>query len=131
MWVDSCWPLMCDPSSGVGGTPALYPRSAETALFPQAGGRVLTGVILQPSYIPWRGYFHLIQKADVFVFYDDVQYDKHGWRNRNRVKTASGTQWLTIPVNSRGNVATGLLLKDTRIANSTFATKHAATLRYS
>ena len=54
--------------------------------------------IIQPSYIPWRGYFHQIQKADVFLFYDDVQYDKHGWRNRNRVKTANGTIWLTIPV---------------------------------
>lgn len=55
-------------------------------------------VILQPSYIPWRGYFHQIHKADVFVFYDDVQYDKHGWRNRNRIKTHQGTRWLTIPV---------------------------------
>lgn len=55
-------------------------------------------VILQPSYIPWRGYFHQIQKADVFVFYDDVQYDAHGWRNRNRIKTPSETRWLTIPV---------------------------------
>lgn len=60
--------------------------------------------ILQPSYIPWRGYFHQIQKSDVFVFYDDVQYDKHGWRNRNRIKTAQGTQWLTIPVRKKGNV---------------------------
>lgn len=59
-------------------------------------------VILQPSYIPWRGYFHQIAKADIFVFYDDVKYDKHGWRNRNRIKTAAGTQWLTIPVFSKG-----------------------------
>lgn len=59
-------------------------------------------VILQPSYIPWRGYFHQIAKADIFVFYDDVKYDKHGWRNRNRIKTSSGTQWLTIPVFSKG-----------------------------
>jgi len=59
-------------------------------------------VILQPSYIPWRGYFHQIYKADVFVFYDDVQYDKHGWRNRNQIKTSQGKQWLTIPVHSRG-----------------------------
>jgi len=59
-------------------------------------------VILQPSYIPWRGYFHQIYQADVFVFYDDVQYDKHGWRNRNRVKTHQGTQWLTIPVHASG-----------------------------
>lgn len=61
-------------------------------------------VILQPSYIPWRGYFHQIQKADVFVFYDDVQYDKHGWRNRNRIKTPQGPQWLTIPARSAGNI---------------------------
>jgi hypothetical protein len=59
-------------------------------------------VVLQPSYIPWRGYFHQIQKSDVFVFYDDVQYDRHGWRNRNRVKTRAGTKWLTIPVRSGG-----------------------------
>jgi hypothetical protein len=59
-------------------------------------------VILQPSYIPWRGYFHQIQKADLFIFYDDVQYDKHGWRNRNRIKTSQGSQWLTIPVYSKG-----------------------------
>ena len=60
-------------------------------------------VILQPSYIPWRGYFHQIYKADIFVFYDDVQYDKHGWRNRNRVKTHQGIRWLTIPVTSADN----------------------------
>ena len=60
-------------------------------------------VILQPSYIPWRGYFHQIQKADVFVFYDDVQYDAHGWRNRNRIKTPAGTKWLTIPVRLRNH----------------------------
>jgi len=59
-------------------------------------------VILQPSYIPWRGYFHQIAKADVFVFYDDVQFDKRGWRNRNQIKTPSGKQWLTIPVYSKG-----------------------------
>jgi hypothetical protein len=55
-------------------------------------------VILQPSYIPWRGYFHLIKKAALFIFYDEVNFDKDGWRNRNRVKTAQGVRWLTIPV---------------------------------
>jgi hypothetical protein len=59
-------------------------------------------VILQPSYIPWRGFFHQIYKADLFIFYDDVKYDKNGWRNRNRIKTANGTQWLTIPVHTGG-----------------------------
>jgi hypothetical protein len=61
-------------------------------------------VILQPSYVPWRGYFDQINRADIFVFYDDVQYDKHGWRNRNLIKTSQGRQWLTIPVHSRGVV---------------------------
>lgn len=59
-------------------------------------------VILQPSYIPWRGFFHQIARADIFVFYDDVKYDKNGWRNRNRIKTPNGLQWLTIPVLSKG-----------------------------
>jgi hypothetical protein len=91
-----------------------------------------TCVILQPSYIPWRGFFDLIHRADVFVFYDDVQYDKHGWRNRNRVKTAQGTKWLTIPVLSRGNVSEGLALKDARIAwTDDWAKKHASTIRQS
>lgn len=71
--------------------------------------------MLQPSYIPWRGYFHQIQKADVFVFYDDVQYDRGGWRNRNRVKTANGPVWLTIPVAKKGSVETGALINSIRI----------------
>jgi len=71
-------------------------------------------VILQPSYIPWRGFFDQIRRADLFVFYDDVQYDKHGWRNRNQIKTNQGKQWLTIPVNSKG-VTSGIQIKDVRI----------------
>lgn len=73
-------------------------------------------VILQPSYIPWRGYFHQVQKADLFVFYDDVQYDKHGWRNRNRVKTHQGAQWLTIPVHSKGVVVENIPINEVEIA---------------
>ncbi len=53
---------------------------------------------IQPSYIPWKGYFHQIQKSDIFVFLDDVQYDKHSWRNRNKIKTSNGLIWLTVPV---------------------------------
>jgi len=54
--------------------------------------------ILQPSYLPWLGYFEQLEQSDVFVLYDDVQYDRGGWRNRNRIKTANGAQWLTVPV---------------------------------
>lgn len=83
-------------------------------------------VILQPSYIPWRGYFHQILEADVFVFYDDVQYDKNGWRNRNRVKTHQGTQWLTIPVHASTSRSINEVEIDWRQA---WNSKHWATLR--
>ncbi len=73
-------------------------------------------VILQPSYIPWRGYFDQIQRADLFVFYDDVQYDKRGWRNRNQIKTPRGKQWLTIPVHSRGAQTRNIPIDQIRIA---------------
>ena len=60
--------------------------------------------ILQPSYLPWLGYFEMLYKSDVFVFYDDVQYDKNGWRNRNRIRGngPEGWVWLTIPVRTAG-----------------------------
>jgi hypothetical protein len=75
-------------------------------------------VILQPSYIPWRGYFDQIRRADLFIFYDDVQYDRRGWRNRNQIKTARGKHWLTIPVHSKG-VGRDVLVKDVQINWST------------
>src|SRR5438067_416813 len=85
-------------------------------------------VILQPSYIPWRGYFHQIQRADVFVFYDDVQYDKHGWRNRNRIKTPQGSQWLTIPILTKGALDTPI--NQIQIAwNTRWNDKHWASLK--
>jgi len=58
-------------------------------------------VILQPSYVPWRGFFDLVRRSDLFVFLDDVQYDI-GWRNRNLIKTPAGTAWLTVPVHTAG-----------------------------
>lgn len=54
--------------------------------------------ISQSNYIPWRGYFDLIASVDEFVFYDDVQYTVRDWRNRNRIKTPRGAQWLTVPI---------------------------------
>lgn len=59
-------------------------------------------MILQPGYLPWLGFFDQMNKANVFVYYDDVPYDKHGWRNRNRIKSSSGVQWLTVPVLTKG-----------------------------
>lgn len=84
--------------------------------------------IVQPSYLPWRGYFHLVQKSDVFVFYDDVQYDKHGWRNRNQIKTPQGLQWLTVPVSARGNVTQGKPINQVTIADQRWQAKHLAAI---
>ena len=87
-------------------------------------------VILQPSYIPWRGYFDLMHRADVFVFYDDVQYDKGGWRNRNRIKTAQGTKWLTIPVRKSGVISRRIPISAIEV-DGPWARQHVAALRKS
>ena len=58
-----------------------------------------TVVILQPSFIPWLGFFDQINRADTFVFLDDVQYTKQDWRNRNRIKSSNGgLTYLTVPI---------------------------------
>ncbi len=54
--------------------------------------------IHQPQYLPWLGYFDKMNRADVFCYLNDVQYKKSEWQNRNRIKTAQGWQWLTVPV---------------------------------
>jgi hypothetical protein len=84
-----------------------------------------TIVIAQSNYIPWKGYFDLIHDADVFIFYDDVQYTKNDWRNRNRVKTPKGLEWLTIPVGSKIN----RLIYEVEIKDSSWQTKHWKTLQ--
>lgn len=58
--------------------------------------------ILQSNYIPWKGYFDLIASVDEFIIYDDMQYTRRDWRNRNRIKTPQGLQWLTVPVQVKG-----------------------------
>ena len=57
--------------------------------------------ILQSNFLPWRGYFDLIRESGLFIIYDDVQYTKGDWRNRNRIKTQHGAQWITVPVRRR------------------------------
>lgn len=81
--------------------------------------------IVQSNYIPWKGYFDLIRAADVFVIYDDVQYTKNDWRNRNRIKTSSGVRWLTIPVQ---HVALNQSILDTRTMGSRWRKKHWNTI---
>lgn len=58
--------------------------------------------ILQSNYIPWKGYFDVIAAVDEFIIFDDVQYTRRDWRNRNQIKTSKGLQWLTVPVKVKG-----------------------------
>lgn len=82
--------------------------------------------VIQSNYIPWKGYFDIINDVDLFIFYDDVQYTKNDWRNRNKVKTAQGIQWLTIPVGS----AHDRLICEVRLENNHWRKKHWATLQH-
>src|SRR6201995_4291977 len=58
--------------------------------------------VVQSCYVPWKGFFDLIGQCDEYVIFDSVQYVKRHWHNRNRIKTANGLEWLTIPVVSKG-----------------------------
>jgi len=87
-----------------------------------------TLVVLQPGYLPWLGYFDQLRRADVFAHYDDVQFDKHGWRNRNRIKTPSGPLWLTVPVRHHGQGKPNVN-EITIDGTSNWVKKHAASLR--
>jgi len=80
--------------------------------------------VLQSNYIPWKGYFDIINDVDTFIFYDDVQYTKNDWRNRNKVKSATGAQWLTIPVNNSNDS----LICEVLLPNSNWNVKHFKTI---
>lgn len=62
--------------------------------------KMTTIAIHQPGYMPWIGYFHKMMSCDTFVFLDDVQYERRGWQNRNKIKTSQGSSWLSVPVMS-------------------------------
>ena len=59
--------------------------------------------IMQPTYLPWSGYFSMIKNADIFVFLDDVQFDKRSWQQRNRILLNKKETFLTVPVISKKN----------------------------
>lgn len=84
--------------------------------------------ILQSNYIPWKGYFDLINSVDEFIIYDDVQYTKNDWRNRNKIKTADGTRWLTIPVLTKGLYKQSI--REVQTAKTNWTDKHYKTLSH-
>lgn len=83
--------------------------------------------ILQSNYIPWKGYFDLIAAVDEFILYDDMQYTRRDWRNRNQIKTPQGVQWLTVPVLVKGKYHQKI--KDTEIDGISWAIDHWKALK--
>lgn len=78
--------------------------------------------ILQSNYIPWKGYFDLIGAVDEFILFDDMQYTRRDWRNRNQIKTPQGLQWLTVPVRVKGKYEQKI--RDTEIDGEDWAATH-------
>src|SRR6185369_3395214 len=81
-----------------------------------------TIAIIQSNYIPWKGYFDIINMVDEFIVYDDAQFSKNSWRNRNRLKTPKGPSWLTIPVVTGGRF--GQAIDEVEIADQDWPEKH-------
>lgn len=84
--------------------------------------------ILQSNYIPWKGYFDIIASVDEFILYDDMQYTRRDWRNRNKIITPNGEQWLTIPVQVKGKFYQKI--NETKIDGNRWAIKHWNTIKH-
>ncbi len=83
-------------------------------------------MISQSNYIPWKGYFDSINMMDEFVLYDDMQYTKRDWRNRNKIKTANGLLWLSVPVEVKGRFFQKI--NETRVSDNTWQKSHWGTI---
>ena len=88
----------------------------------EPAGAGKTVVIVQSNYLPWRGYFDLMRRADEFILLDSVQYTRRDWRNRNIIKTPAGPQWITVPVEVKGRYRAAI--DEVRVADPGFADKH-------
>lgn len=78
--------------------------------------------ILQSNYIPWKGYFDIIDSVDEFIFYDEIQYTKNDWRNRNKIKTQNGLLWLSIPTETKGHLEKKI--NEVKITDKKWVKKH-------
>lgn len=84
-------------------------------------------IITQTNYIPWKGFFDSIRAVDVFVTYDEMQYTKRDWRNRNMIKTPQGPVWMSIPVEVKGKFFQKI--NETRIADKSWTKNHLDLLK--
>ncbi len=85
-----------------------------------------TVAIVQSNYIPWRGYFDMIAAVDEFILFDDMQYTRRDWRNRNQIKTPQGVQWLTVPVLVKGKYHQSI--RETELQGADWPVSHWKTL---
>ena len=85
---------------------------------------------MQPTYLPWLGYFEMISSVDVFILLDNVQFEKKSWQHRNRIRNSNGTLLLTVPIQTSKKSLQ--LIKDVQIAeNANFPRKHLESIRQS
>ena len=84
--------------------------------------------ISQSNYIPWKGYFDLINTVDEFVLFDDMQYTRRDWRNRNKIRTPDGTQWLTIPVVVKGKYHQ--TIRETEVSDPQWGASHWGAIKH-
>lgn len=82
--------------------------------------------IVQSNYIPWKGYFDMLAAVDEFILYDDMQFTRRDWRNRNLIKTPQGLQWLTVPVQVKGKYTQSI--RETALQGDEWAASHSKTL---
>lgn len=85
-------------------------------------------IITQSNYIPWKGYFDSMALVDEFILYDDVQYTRRDWRNRNLIKTPQGLKWLTIPVEVKGKYYQKIC--DVKVSDSNWIEDHLKAIRF-
>lgn len=83
--------------------------------------------ISQSNYIPWKGYFELINMVDEFVLYDDMQYTRRDWRNRNKIKTPQGLKWLTVPIEVKGKYFQKI--NETFVSDKNWSVNHWQTMK--
>jgi hypothetical protein len=84
--------------------------------------------IVQSCYVPWKGYFDLINSVDEFILFDDRQFTRRDWRNRNRIKTGQGVRWLSIPVKVKGRYHQRI--DDVEVSDASWADRHWQTIRH-
>ncbi len=85
----------------------------------------------QPNYLPWLGFFDKVRRSDVFIIEDNVQFERQGFTNRNRILTADGIRWLTVPIE---HAKKSILISEVHIANEgepSWGRKHWLTLKHS